>query len=314
MPDDRKSLLRSLFYQFDPVGLPGGVDLREAGEVQEGIFVRVDLVVYLGYVAFVGAEHGRKGAEFYPAQEEFFGAMVLEHGIVYGGVAADVRMFEAVAREPAGEQARHGALDAVVFVPVDELVPGPEQRAVAGALRVAGAVEEDDVLAPAGLVYSLTVHPSPLLGVAVVVGLRVGSGEQYRVIGESLAEVGHPAGGSTIDELPFDYLLDPDPRLRVRQIHEGRGEAGDRDPVRLSIPILYQIAVSCGLLKEVAAVILLLRGVFTEERVYVGHEPDIPLLQALPQRTPVWVVIPVQLPVPPELGAEAGLPLPHPVL
>src|SRR5215211_4347364 len=218
MPDDRKSLLRSLFYQFDPVGLPGGVDLREAGEVQEGIFVRVDLVVYLGYVAFVGAEHGRKGAEFYPAQEEFFGAMVLEHGIVYGGV------------------------------------------------------------------------------------------------GESLAEVGHPAGGSTIDELPFDYLLDPDPRLRVRQIHEGRGEAGDRDPVRLSIPILYQIAVSCGLLKEVAAVILLLRGVFTEERVYVGHEPDIPLLQALPQRTPVWVVIPVQLPVPPELGAEAGLPLPHPVL
>src|SRR5215210_4777594 len=283
MPDDRKSLLRSLFHQFDPVGLPGGVDLREAGEVQEGIFVRVDLVVYLGYVAFVGAEHGRKGAEFYPAQEEFFGAMVLKHGIVYGGVAADVRMFEAVAREPAGEQARHGALDAVVLV-------------------------------PAGLDDGFTVHPGPLLGVAVVVGLRVGAREQHGVVGESLAEVGHPAGGSTIDELPFDYLFDPGPRLRIRQIHEGRREAGDRDPVRLSILILYQIAVLCGLLKEVAAMILLLRGVVTEERVYVGHDPDVPLLQALPQRTPVWVVIPVQLPVPPELGAEARLPLPHPVL
>src|SRR5215211_6059173 len=240
--------------------------------------------------------------------------MVLEQWIVQGGVAADVRVFEAISRETAGEQPRYGALDAVVLVPVDELVPDPEQGAVAGALGVTGTVEEDDVVAPAGLVDGLTVHPGPLLGVAVVVGLRVGAREQHGVVGESLAEVGHPAGGSTIDELPFDYLFDPGPRLRIRQIHEGRREAGDRDPVRLSILILYQIAVLCGLLKEVAAMILLLRGVVTEERVYVGHDPDVPLLQALPQRTPVWVVIPVQLPVPPELGAEAGLPLPHPVL
>src|SRR5215211_688696 len=240
--------------------------------------------------------------------------MVLEQWIVQGGVAADVRVFEAISRETAGEQPRYGALDAVVLVPVDELVPDPEQGAVAGALGVTGTVEEDDVVAPAGLVDGLAVHPGPLLGVAVVVGLRVGAREQHGVVGKSFAEISHPSGGPVTDQLPFDYLLDPRSRLWIRQIHERRGEAGDLDPVRLSILILYQIVVPCGLLEEVAAVILLLRRVVREVRVYVGHEPDISVLQALPQRIPVGVMIPVQLPVPPELGAEAGLPLPHPVL
>src|SRR5215210_2377366 len=75
--DDGETSLRSLLHQFDSVGLPGGVDLREAGEVQKGLLIRVDLVVDLGYVALVGAEDGRKGAEFDPAHEELFRAMVL---------------------------------------------------------------------------------------------------------------------------------------------------------------------------------------------------------------------------------------------
>src|SRR5215208_4245987 len=96
VPDDRESRFVRLLHQFDPVGFPGGVDLREAGEVREGFHVRVDLVVELGYVALVGAEDGREGAELDPAQEELFGAMKFEQGIVYGGVAADVRVFEAI--------------------------------------------------------------------------------------------------------------------------------------------------------------------------------------------------------------------------
>src|SRR5215208_2907475 len=194
-------------------------------------------------------------------------------------------------------------------VPVDQLIPDPEQGAGAGPLCVAGAVEEDDIVAPAGLADGLAVHPGTLLGVAVVVAPGVHAGEQHGVVGEPLAEVSHPPGGPFTDELPFDYFLDPGPRLRVRQIHEGRGEAGDRDLVGLASMILYQVAVPCGLLEEVTAMILLLRGVVTEvvteERVYVAHEPDIPLFQALPQRTPIGVVIPVQFPVPPELGADS---------
>ena len=62
------------------------------------------------------------------------GAMVPEQGIVYGGVAADVRVFQAVTRETTGQEARDGALYAVVLVPVNELVPDPEQGAVAGTL------------------------------------------------------------------------------------------------------------------------------------------------------------------------------------
>ena len=104
------------------MGLPGGVDLREAGEVPEGLLIRVDLVVDLGNVTLVGAEDGRKGAEFDPAQQELLGAMILEQGVVYGGVTADIRVLEAIARETAGEQARDGALDAVVLVPVNHLV------------------------------------------------------------------------------------------------------------------------------------------------------------------------------------------------
>src|SRR5215208_6971753 len=48
--------------------------------------------------------------------------MILEQSVVYGGVAADVRVFEAIAGEPAREQARDGALYAVVLVPIDLLV------------------------------------------------------------------------------------------------------------------------------------------------------------------------------------------------
>src|SRR5215216_5344846 len=230
--------------------------------------------------------------------------MVLEQWIVQGGVAADVRVFEAISRETAGEQPRYGALDAVVLVPVNELVPDPEQGAVAGALCVARPVEEDDVVAPAGLVY----------GLAVVVASGVGAREQHGIVGKPLAEIGHPSRATVADELLFDNVLDPGPGLRVREIHEYRGEAGDRDFVGFASLVLYQIAVSCGLLEEVAAVVLLLRDVVTDEGVNVGHKPDISLFQTLPERTPIGVVIPVQLPVPPKLGAEAGLPLPHPVL
>ena len=48
--------------------------------------------------------------------------MVLEQGIVYGRVASDVRMLQAVAGETARQQARDGALYAVMLVPIDLMV------------------------------------------------------------------------------------------------------------------------------------------------------------------------------------------------
>src|SRR5215218_4002847 len=155
--------------------------------------------------------------------------------MVYGGVAADVGVFEAVAGEPAREQARYGRLDAVVLVPVNELVPEPEQCAVARALRVSGAVEEDYVVLPARLADGLAVYLGPLLGVAVVVALRVRAGEQHGVVGQSFTEVRHPARGAVTDKLVLYDILEPGARLRVRQVHEGGGEVGDLDPVGFAL-------------------------------------------------------------------------------
>ena len=45
--------------------------------------------------------------------------MIFEQRMIQGGIAADVRMFEAVAREPARDQTSDGALDTVVFIPVN---------------------------------------------------------------------------------------------------------------------------------------------------------------------------------------------------
>src|SRR5215217_4280305 len=168
--------------------------------------------------------------------------MIPEQGIVYGGVAADIRVLQAVTREATRQQARDGALYAVVLVPVDELVTNPEQGAVAGTLYVAGSVEEDYVVAPARLANSFAVHPGPFLGVAVVIRLRVGAREQHRIVGKPLSEVGHPPRGPVANELPLDDVLDPGPRLRVREIHHSCGEVGVADPVRLAVKILHQVA------------------------------------------------------------------------
>src|SRR5918994_751416 len=240
--------------------------------------------------------------------------MVLEQGIIYGGVAADVRVLQAVTRETTGQEARDGALYAVVLIPVHELIPDPEQGAVARTLYVAGAVEEYDVVFPARFANSLAVYPGPFLGVAVVVRLRVGAGEQYRVVGKPLPEVGHPPRGPVADQLPLDYVLDPGSRARIREIHKPRGEVGNPDPVRLTVMVLDQVAALGGLLEEVAAMVFLQPHVVADEGVDVGHEPDVLPFEALLERIPVGVMVPIHLPVPPQLGAEAGLPLAHPIL
>src|SRR5215203_3315767 len=240
--------------------------------------------------------------------------MVPEQEVVYGGVAANVRVLQAVAREPTRQEARDGALYAVLLAPVHQLVSDPEQGAVAGTLYVARAVEEHDVVFPARLADSLAVYPGPLLGVAVVVRVRVCAGEQYRVVGKALPEVCHPPRGPVADQLLFDQVLDPASRSRVREVHETRREVGNLDPVRLTVAILDQVATLRGLPKEVAAMVLLEPHVVADEGVDVGHEPDVLTFQALHERVPVGVVVPVQLPIPPQLGAEAGLPLAHPIL
>src|SRR5215203_1047900 len=240
--------------------------------------------------------------------------MVPEQEVVYGGVAANVRVLQAVAREPTRQEARDGALYAVLLAPVHQLVSDPEQGAVAGTLYVARAVEEHDVVFAARLADSLAVYPGPLLGVAVVVRVRVCAGEQHRVVGKALPEVCHPPRGPVADQLLFDQVLDPASRSRVREVHETRREVGNLDPVRLTVAILDQVATLRGLPKEVSAMALPEPHAVADEGVDVGHEPDVLTFQALHERVPVRVVVPVQLPIPPQLGAEAGLPLAHPIL
>jgi len=64
---------------------------------------------------------------------KLFGAMILKEDVVYGGVAADIRVLEGVAGKPAREQAGDGTLYAVMLIPVNKLITKPEQRAVTGA-------------------------------------------------------------------------------------------------------------------------------------------------------------------------------------
>src|SRR5918992_119517 len=153
-----------------------------------------------------------------------------------------------------------------MFIPINELITKPEQCALAGAKCVTGAVEEDDILSSPRLPDGLAVELGPLLGVAVMVALRVCAGEQDGVVGETLTEVRHPSRGTVADEFLFDNVLDPIPRRRVRQVHEGRREVGGLDPVRFALPILYQVTSSLRLLEEVAAVGLLLLHVVGEPR------------------------------------------------
>src|SRR5215212_3839919 len=122
VPDDGEAGLGGHFDELHPVRFPGRVDLREAGEMPEGLFVGVDLVVNLGSVALVGAEHYREGGEFRPAHEQLLCTMVLEKRAVYRGVAADIRVLKGVAGEPAREQACHGAPYAIVLVPAHNLI------------------------------------------------------------------------------------------------------------------------------------------------------------------------------------------------
>ena len=110
MPDDGETGPGGLFDELRPVRLPGGVDLGETVEVPEGLLVGVDLVVYPRPVALAGAH------------EQLFGAMILQQEVVYGRVAADVRVLEGVAGETAREQSCDGALYAVVLVPGDLMV------------------------------------------------------------------------------------------------------------------------------------------------------------------------------------------------
>jgi hypothetical protein len=170
---------------------------------------------------------------------KLFGAMILKEDVVYGGVAADIRVLEGVAGKPAREQAGDSTLDAVMFIPVNELITKPEQRAVTGAPCITGAVEEDDVLSSPRFLDGLAVKLGPFLGVAVMVALRVCAGEQDSVVGETLTEVRHPSRGAVADEFLLDNVLDPISRLRVRQVHEGRREFSGLDPVRFALPILY---------------------------------------------------------------------------
>jgi hypothetical protein len=123
---------------------------------------------------------------------KLFGAMILQEDVVYGGVAADIRVLEGVAGKPAREQAGDSTLDAVMFIPVNELITKPEQRAVTGAPCITGAVEEDDVLSSSRLPDRLAVGLGPLLGVAIVVTLRVRTGVEHNIVRKPLPEVRHP--------------------------------------------------------------------------------------------------------------------------
>jgi hypothetical protein len=68
---DGEPCLGGLAHQLLAVRLPSGVDLGEAAEVPERLSVGVALVIDLGTVALVGAEHDCEGGELRPAHKEF---------------------------------------------------------------------------------------------------------------------------------------------------------------------------------------------------------------------------------------------------
>ena len=180
----------------------------------------------------VGAEDRGERVELHPAHQELRRArdhrdLPPVHAHLDRHVAAGVAVEQAEPRHPARKQPDHRGLDPVVLVPALHLVAEPEQRGDARAPGEARAVEEDDVLAPPGLLDRLPAHPRPLLGIAVVPDHRIAAVVEPRVEHQRLAEVVHPPRGPRLaDQRVPDHPLDPGPRRRVAEIDHRRVEAG----------------------------------------------------------------------------------------
>ena len=232
------------------VGGEALVDAGEALEVGERRGVGVELGRYRRIEALVGAEDRGEGVELHPAHEQLRRARDHRDAAAVDvelrrHVAAGVAVVEAEAGDAAGEEADHRGLDAVVLVPGLHLVAEPEERGDAGAAGEAGAVEEGDVLAAAGLLDRLAADPRPFLGVAVVPDQGIAAVVEAGVEHQPLAEVVHPAGGAGLaDQLVLDHALDPGARGGVREVDHRRVEVGVAKQERRAVLLLHQVALA----------------------------------------------------------------------
>lgn len=101
MADDRPAASGGFHHKQTPIKVPRFVDLGETAKVSKRFRIAVELVIFLGLIAFVCAEDRGKGVEFDPTQHQFFGAVVVSDGVGDGGVSADIAVVEAVARKSA---------------------------------------------------------------------------------------------------------------------------------------------------------------------------------------------------------------------
>lgn len=81
-----------------------------------------------GLACLMGAEDGGEGVQLHPSSEERLAPLVPYERDVDGAVASDVAVVEREVGQAATEQARDAALDAIVVLPADHLVPFPHQH------------------------------------------------------------------------------------------------------------------------------------------------------------------------------------------
>ena len=71
----------------------------------------------------MGAHYRRKAGELQPAQQQLFITLQIEKRRISAGIAG----VQAEAAHPEAESSRDDRRKAIVFRPVDALVPGPDQ-------------------------------------------------------------------------------------------------------------------------------------------------------------------------------------------
>ena len=87
--------------------------IKARNELEQGCFksLGVDLVVHVGPVALVRAEHRGERRELGPPQQELLAAVVVHDRVGHRGVTTDIAVVERVAGHPAGEHARDRGTD-----------------------------------------------------------------------------------------------------------------------------------------------------------------------------------------------------------
>jgi len=194
-------------------------------------------------VALVRAQQRRKGVGLAPAVKHLAAAL----DPAEREVAARVGVIILHARHAGAQPAGHPGRQAVVPVPIDDLVAAPIHVHAARRAGVARAVEDEHLVLQAGFLHRLAVELRPQQRIEIMHIAPGAPVEEARLLGHILAVVGHPTADTHIQRvMADDRVFVPVAGSRVGQV-----QAADLEPrhvvdERLAARVSHQIARITG--------------------------------------------------------------------